>query len=162
MTNPHRQAIDAALKGKLLPALRAAGFKGSYPKLRRVVDDRLDLMDIQHSSSGGRFYVNLSQAPAEGFVLSKDKWLASIPPEKLETGHCFADRTRLKPKSTWWKPRHDWEYGPRSSYPDPVPVRDPYWYETIAATVAERFADQGEAWFARSDMEWRKIYRSAA
>ena len=152
--------MDAALKAKLLPTLRAAGFTGSHPKLRRTVDDRLDLLDIQHSSSGGRFYVNLGQAPAESFVLADDEWLASIPPEKLETGHCFADRTRVNPKSTWWKPRHSWDYGPRFSYPDPVSVRDATWYEAIASTVAARFADAGEAWFARPDMEWRTVYRT--
>lgn len=158
MATPHRQAIDAALKAKLLPALRAAGFTGTYPKLRRTVGDRLDLMDIQHSSSGGRFYVNLGQAPAEGFT--RDEWLSTIPLDKLWTGHCYQDRSRLNPKSSWWKRKHGWDYGPRS-YDDPVPVRDAAFYEEIASTVADRFADVGEAWFARPDMEWRKAYRSA-
>lgn len=158
MVTPHRQAIDAALKAKLLPALRAAGFTGTYPKLRRTVGDRLDLMDIQHSSSGGRFYVNLGQAPAEGFT--RDEWLSTIPLEKLETGHCYQDRSRLDPKSTWWKRKHGWDYGPRS-YDGPVPVREVGFYEEIASTVADRFADVGEAWFARTDMAWRKAYRSA-
>lgn len=160
MANPHRRAMDDALKVKLLPVLRAAGFTGSYPKLRRIVDQRLDLLDIQHSTSGGRFYVNLGQAPAEGFLKSDEAWLSSIPPEKLETGHCYADRTRMNPKSSWWNPKSSWEYGPRFSYPDPVPVRPASWYEDIAGKVADRFVDVGEAWFARPDMEWRKVYRS--
>jgi hypothetical protein len=154
MASPHRQAIDAALKAKLLPALRAAGFTGSYPKLRRVVGDRLDLLDIQHSTSGGRFYVNLGQAPAEGFVESKDEWLASIPPEKLDTSHCHPDFSRVQPKRSWWQGRRDWEYGPRV-YHDPVPVREAAFYEEIAGKVVERFADVGEEWFARPDKQWR-------
>jgi hypothetical protein len=42
-----------------------------------------------------------------------------------------------------------------------VPVREVGFYEEIASTVADRFADVGEAWFARTDMAWRKAYRSA-
>jgi hypothetical protein len=158
VTTPHRKAIDAALKAKLLPALRDAGFIGTYPKLRRTVGDRLDFLDVQHSTSGGRFYVNLGQAPAEGFT--RDEWLSTIPLGKLDASHCHPNRTRLNPKSTWWKRKNSWEYGPRM-YDDNVPVREPAFYEEIAGTLAERFADVGEAWFARPDMEWRKEYRGA-
>ena len=149
--------MDAALKAVLLPRLRAAGFVGSYPKLRRVVGDRLDLLDVQHSTSGGRFYLNIAQAPAEGFVKG-DEWLASFPPEKLETGHCYGDRSRVNPKDSWWKRKHGWEYGPRT-YDDPRPAREAAWYEEIALTVADRFDEVGEAWFARPDMDWRAEYR---
>lgn len=155
MANPHRQAIDAALKAKLLPALRAAGFTGSYPKLQRVIGDRLDLLDIQHSTSGGRFYVNIGQAPAKGFVESDEEWLASIPPAKLDTSHCHPDFSRVQPRRSFWKPARDWEYGPRYSYPDPVPVRDEAYYDDIAGKVADRFADVGEEWFASPDKQWR-------
>ena len=154
----HRQAIDTALKAGLLPALRAAGFTGSYPKLRRTVDDRLDLLDVQHSSSGGRFYVNLGQAPVEGFTRG-DEWLSAIPPEKLETGHC-GDRSRVNPASGWLKRKHGWEYGPRM-YDDDVPVRDAAWYEAIASAVAKRFLLVGEAWFAGPGMNWRQEYRKS-
>lgn len=154
VANPHKQAMETALKAKLVPALRGAGFTGSYPKWRRVVGDRLDFVDIQYSTSGGRFYVNLGQAPAIGFVESEDDWLASIPLEKLDASYC-ADRTRVLPETSWWKGRRDWEYGPRYSYPDPVPVRPAAWYEELADTVAERFGDAGEAWFAAPDKIWR-------
>lgn len=155
MANPHQKAMDTALKAKLLPALRAVGFSGSYPKLRRVANDRIDFLDVQYSTSGGRFYVNLGQAPAIGFVEAKDDWLASISTDKLDTSYC-ADRTRVLPEAKWWKGRRDWEYGPRYSYPDPVPVRDAIFYEDIAGTVAERFLEAGEAWFADPDKAWRK------
>lgn len=154
--SPHRQAIDAALKAELVPGLRAAGFVGSYPKLRRTVGDRLDLLDVQHSTSGGRFYVNLGQAPAEGFT--RDEWLATISPDKLDSGHCFFDRTRVNPKPGWLTRKYGWDYGPRS-YDDAKPVREAEWYADLARTVAERFAEVGEAWFAKDGMKWWKEYR---
>lgn len=155
MANRHKQAMEAGLKAQFGPALRELGFSGSFPKLRRTIDGRIDFAEIQYSTSGGRFYVNLGQAPENGFVDAKDDWLRTIPVETLDTSYCL-DRTRVLPKSSWWRGRRDWEYGPRYSYPDPVPVRDAAYYEDIASTVADRFVEVGEPWFADADKLWRK------
>jgi hypothetical protein len=80
----HRKAMEDALRASLGPVLREAGFKGAFPNWRRTVGDRIDLVGIQHLSSGGTFFINTGQIPADGF---KTGWMASIPVEKLRLSH---------------------------------------------------------------------------
>jgi hypothetical protein len=62
MTAPDRAAMEAELKDKCIPVLRALGFRGSFPDLYREQDGFVSLINFQFFSSGGSFCVNLSFA----------------------------------------------------------------------------------------------------
>lgn len=80
-----REAMDAALRDRLLPHLRRLGFKGSLPHLHRFRDGAADLLSVQFRSSGGAFVVELGRIAADGF----DFHGRHIPPAKARTSYLF-------------------------------------------------------------------------
>lgn len=48
-----------ALRQELVPRLRELGFKGSGKNFRRVCGETINAINVQGSSTGTRFYVNL-------------------------------------------------------------------------------------------------------
>jgi hypothetical protein len=134
-----RQAIDKALKDVMQPALAACGFQGRWPKLRRVVGDRLDLVEIRHSGSGGAFYVEIAQAPAGGMRVGAH---VGLPPEKLTPGHCGTS-WRVFPGDGG----QGFVYGPKSyeashGAPSDAPAR------AVAEAAVARFLETAEPWFS--------------
>jgi hypothetical protein len=137
----HRKAMDAAIKATLAPILRANGFKGSFPNWRRTLEGRIDLLGIQHLSSGGTFFLNIGQLPADGF---RTGWKAAIPVAKLHLGHA-GRRDRVQPD-----PATDgWTFCPRSYEPQ-VPLHPAAHYTEIAEALARRFQTFGLDWFSVS------------
>src|SRR3954466_7358806 len=57
------RSIRAALKRIVLPALRARGFEGELPDLRRVSAEGTHFFNVQTSKYGGSFIVNLGRIP---------------------------------------------------------------------------------------------------
>ena len=73
-----RSAADAELKRTVVPALRALGFRGSYPHFYREIAGHIDLACVQFSQSGGKFVIELSYAgPDRGNVYANTEVLAS-------------------------------------------------------------------------------------
>jgi Domain of unknown function (DUF4304) len=62
-----RDEMDAAFKAIILPQLRAMGFKGSLPHLRRLRDGAADLLGVQFRSAGGSFVIEIGRVAANGF-----------------------------------------------------------------------------------------------
>ncbi len=62
-----REEMDAAIKARVLPHLRALGFKGSLPHLNRLRGDAADLLGFQFRSGGGSFVVEIGRVAAQGF-----------------------------------------------------------------------------------------------
>jgi hypothetical protein len=58
--------MDSALKATFVSALRALGFKGSYPHFRRLIDSRVDLVGLQFSQWGPQFYVEIGRGSSSG------------------------------------------------------------------------------------------------
>jgi hypothetical protein len=54
--------MERALKEQCVPALRRAGFNGSFPDFYRNTEEFVALVNFQFFSSGGSFCVNLSYA----------------------------------------------------------------------------------------------------
>lgn len=136
----HRSAMDSALKAILVPVLRAQGFRGSWPDWRRTVSNRVDLVQIQHLSSGGTFFVNIGQLPAGGFATGpfQDKPVAT-----LRLTHARA-RTRVQPPALI----DGWTFAPRL-YEAEAALGPPQAYADIARRCADRLATWGLAWFER-------------
>lgn len=83
--------MDEVMKLKVIPVLRASGFKGSYPNLKRIKEDQIDLIGFQFSQWGPQLYINIAIAPKEGITLLNGK---HFPPDKLKYYHS-GKRTRL-------------------------------------------------------------------
>jgi hypothetical protein len=99
-----RDQMKAALRRDFIPALRAAGFRGSLPHFRRVSPDRTDLLAVQFSKWGGSFVLELAQAPAGEFETPYGK---RIPAERLTSfDAALAERCRLGPTTagdSWFR-----------------------------------------------------------
>jgi hypothetical protein len=87
-----RKEMDRALREIVLPVLRAAGFTGSLPHLRRARGKRLDLLTFQFDKWGGGFVVEAASAGNEVFTTH---WGAGIAPGKL-TAHDLDPSRRLR------------------------------------------------------------------
>lgn len=83
--------MDAALKERLVPALRVRGFKGSLPHFRRISSARVDLLTVQFDRYGGAFVVEIARCDTAGVTTS---WGKHIPANKA-TAHDVRTRHRL-------------------------------------------------------------------
>lgn len=86
-----------ALKRVVLPALRARGFEGELPDLRRVSAEGTHFFNVQTNKYGGSFIVNLGRIPPGPFTTRSGEF---ISPELLTLVHARgnnAARLRAKP-----------------------------------------------------------------
>jgi len=73
----------AALKVHLVPALRARGFRGALPHLRRALDDRIEMLTVQFDRRGGGFVIEIATCGREGVTTY---WGQRIPANRV-TAH---------------------------------------------------------------------------
>lgn len=78
-----RDEMDAAFKAIILPHVRAMGFKGSLPHLRRLRAGAADLLTVQFASAGGKFVVEIGRVCADGI----DFHGRPLPLAKLNTSY---------------------------------------------------------------------------
>jgi hypothetical protein len=89
-----RDEIDVALKNDFVPALRAAGFRGSLPHFRRLRPDAIDLLTVQFDRLGGGFVMEIARCGVEGFTTH---WGKPIPPSEVTAHDLHPDqRHRIK------------------------------------------------------------------
>lgn len=83
-----------ALKRIVLPALRARGFEGELPDLRRVSAEGRHFFNVQTNKYGGSFIVNLGRIPPGPFTTSSGEF---VPPDLLSIIHARGnDEARLR------------------------------------------------------------------
>jgi uncharacterized protein DUF4304 len=82
MSDP-RGEMNKAIRDVVIPALRARGFKGSFPHFYREIEGHIDLLSFQFHRSGGSFVVELSFATPERGNVYIDQ---DDPPKKLRVG----------------------------------------------------------------------------
>lgn len=87
-----REKMIAVLNGIVVPALRKRGFTGSFPHLRRLGANQIDLVTFQFDKWGGGFIVEISKCGTDGVTMP---WGEKIPPEKV-TAHDLNPRERLR------------------------------------------------------------------
>ena len=75
-----RAEMDEAIKRLVVPELRAMGFKGSMPHLRRPADGHYDLLTFQFSKWGGAFCVEAARCSSSGV----NSPLGCIPADKAK------------------------------------------------------------------------------
>jgi hypothetical protein len=98
-----RSSFLKLLAKEFYPVLRAEGFRGSGTTVRRIDEPLIHVFNVQGSSSGGRFYMNLgahlSFLPPEGGQ--------AIAPALLQEAHCIF-RDRIDPPTGQ---QFGWAYG---------------------------------------------------
>jgi Domain of unknown function (DUF4304) len=91
-----RESIEAELRGVVVPWLRAAGYKGSFPHLRRLYVETIDLLTFQFDRRGGGFIVEIARCPSSGLTTP---WGKQIAPARVTAWDVHPnERTRIKPK----------------------------------------------------------------
>ncbi|TAU13378.1 DUF4304 domain-containing protein [Rhizobium ruizarguesonis] len=61
-----RQEINAAIKSDVLSKLRNLGFSGSFPHLRRMGDEVVDLVTFQFDRHGGALTIEIAKCSLSG------------------------------------------------------------------------------------------------
>jgi hypothetical protein len=112
-----RDALTAAFRDAVVPLLRAAGFKGTYPTWRRAEESGdvaiVNLQAGSYNESGfGEFYVNLAAVPEPWWAWQSECY-AVVSPLAGEIGNVPAEynglyRSRLAPRGTRTAGTHRW------------------------------------------------------
>lgn len=101
-----RGEMDEALKRLVVPELRAEGYKGSMPHLRRRQGETWDLLSFQYSKWGGAFCVEAARCRADGV----DAPRGHVPAAKAKA-HDLPRRYRVGPERVqsdhWYKFERD-------------------------------------------------------
>lgn len=85
----------ASLKSIVVPYLREQGFTGSFPHMRRIKGNGIDLIAFQFDRHGGGFVIEISSCDAGGMTTY---WGKKIPPNKVETSDMPPNaRLRIQP-----------------------------------------------------------------
>ena len=124
-----RAEMDDALKRLVVPELRALGFKGSMPHLRRERAGAFDLLSFQFSRWGGAFVVEIGRFPLAGLQHS---W-KFVAPEKVKNFD-LTDRYRVGAPDThsdhWFKFEHAAPDAVAREFLQKLP--EPQFWDTIA------------------------------
>jgi hypothetical protein len=136
--------MDGVLKDVVVPRIRDMGFRGSLPHFRRIRGDALDLLSVQHFSSGGSLVIELGKAPAEGIMYGS----RHIPADKLNTTYPV-ERMRLGSDPTGGRSDHWFVYG-RRSYESTLPAPTRGQMEAVASEIVALLESQAEPWWRAS------------
>lgn len=98
VTDPTR--IETVIRAHLAPTLRADGFMGSGRTFRRIRHRQIHVLNVQASSYGGQFAVNLAIQP-----IAIPDVLGNAPdPKKIAERACeFRRRLSESGADQWWK-----------------------------------------------------------
>jgi hypothetical protein len=132
---PTREEMNSALQRLVVPVLRKRGFTGSLPHLRRVANDRIDLLTFQFDKWGGGFVVEVAKSDADGVTMS---WGETIPPARIKA-HDVHPKMRLRLGAAGPGEDHWFRYDTGDTV------------EAVAQEVVARLA-QAEAWWGRTDV----------
>ncbi len=92
-----RKNMSKALTAVVVPVLRERGFSGSFPHLRRIQHDRLELLTFQFDRYGGGFIIELGQCGPDGFTTH---WGKHIQPKHVTAWDVSSkQRTRIQPRA---------------------------------------------------------------
>jgi hypothetical protein len=116
------------LKEKVVPELRALGFKGCFPHFRRVLPTRIDLLSFQFSQFGPNLYIEIGSCGPDGHTAPDGTF---TPKGEVRTYDVGRYRRRIGPL-----PSLDFEGISES--------RDS---ANLVATIADAIRRDGEPWW---------------
>ena len=126
-----RDDMNAALRARLVPALRSRGFRGSLPHFRRILANRIDLLTVQFDKWGGGFVLEISRCVPQGVTTY---WGKEIPPGKVTV--------------------HDVHPDQRHRLGSSAPGEDGRWFRYDDGTPAETVAAAASAALTEADQWW--------
>ncbi|MBL8484203.1 MAG: hypothetical protein JNJ60_18545 [Rhodocyclaceae bacterium] len=130
------QRMSAALKTELIPALKAMGFAGTFPRYRRERPASIQLLAIFYDKAGICFFLEFG-AHERGDKLTS--WGEVVPESKLLLEHVRYDqRARLQARCGGGSVAADW-------FAFEACTEDAQ-FRALAAEVAQRLP-QVELWF---------------
>ena len=136
--------MESALKRAVTATLRPVGFRGSFPHLRRISIDRIDLISFQFHSAGGSFVVNVASCDPAGHTFS---WGEHVPPAAVTAIDIYPPtRTRVG-SDTFPRGDHWFAFGPRSYEGGTDRVRPEAHYDAIAAQAIGFVRTQAEPYW---------------
>jgi hypothetical protein len=121
--------LDASIKNHLAPVLRKDGFKGSGKTFRAVTGDMVCVVNIQASSFGMRFFVNLAVQP----LTVPDLEGETVDPRKVLQQSCEF-RRRLSESGV----DQSWDYSDQATL-DRAVIDAARLYEAIGRDFFARF-----------------------
>jgi hypothetical protein len=123
----------------ITPSLRDRGFTGTFPILRRVRNDQLDILEVQFSKYGNGFRLNLGVCPASGVVTT---WGEAISPNDVTTAYPLTRKLFLSPRHIERNPKgkHWFEFDEQNA-------------ETVVKGL-ESHLDFIEKWFLTGEPKW--------
>jgi hypothetical protein len=136
--------------------LRPLGSTGSWPHLRRVTAERIDLITFQYFSSGGNFVVEVAVGAPGGFTTS---WEKVMEPKRLTAHNITRPRPRLQPDRSFGPGAtlpvslsgSDWfVFGPRNYEPGGEVVHSAEHYDAVAASVPIAIRTQADPFWANT------------
>ena len=119
----------AALKRVFVPALRARGFKGSFPHFRRPNNEQIDLLTVQFDRWGGGFVVEIAKCDPEGVTTH---WGKKIPPNKVSA----------------------WDVGKRYRLGSPFTAEGDHWFRFDDGTPVDAVARSVLVYLNEADRWW--------
>lgn len=133
--------MDAALREAIDRHLRPVGFTGSIPHLRRRLDEQVDLISIQHFSSGGSFVVEVACVPPKRIILGG----RSLEPASIRAIDVSNPRPRIGADNFPQRGDHWFHYAPRNYEVESDRLfHSP---DTIAEQVIQLLREQAEPWW---------------
>lgn len=139
-----REAMDHALKEVVVRPLRAEGFTGSLPHLRRRSDEQICLISFQFYSSGGSFVVEVAECAPDGFTTS---WGAHVPPQKVKAQDMNPPHRPRLGNPEFPLGDHWFTFGPRNYEPGADELQPPDHYIAIATDVLRHIQSQAETFW---------------
>ena len=96
MSQTHEKMVKA-LQAIVVTRLRDQGFTGSFPHLRRIGREKIDLLTFQFDRHGGGFIIEISKCPIDGITTAFGEY---IPPNIVTAWHMNPpERMRLQPSN---------------------------------------------------------------
>lgn len=80
-----RKAMDKSLKSIVVSKLKAIGFTGNYPHLRRFNKENIDVWGFQFSQWSPAFLIEIGSSPLTGITTGGSHY----PPEKIKYYECL-------------------------------------------------------------------------
>jgi len=140
--------MSKALKSALVPALKAAGFVGAFPRFRRSSGEQIQFVSVQYHWAQTAFFLEFGSHPAGPKLTS---WGELVPEDKLILEHVQVDyRARLQAQVGRGSVLEDWfQFGSFG--------QDFAAYTELATGIAALFP-QIEAWFS-TQQQGPNVYR---
>ena len=131
-----RDEMIAALQKCVVPALRAAGFQGTFPDFRRLTEDAIHLLTFQFNKWGGSFVVEVASCPVEGITTH---WGEHLPATAVKAINIHPS-LRLRLGSNGEQQDYWFRFDGRFTWNR---------YERAAKAVLPYLKTQAEDWWAR-------------